>query len=161
MTLTTNDVDEGIEFCLTVYAPGAENNYDSYYGIEWSDGPVTSLEDADAFNGIVFNAYFDDPDSLTWYVYHGYLGEYDDNIVWTIDTDQSTWECDADTTDCVGFVCATRALEVEGFLTLPFADGSSFRAIYDSTGFTGVVYSGAMSLGLALAATAGAALTRM
>jgi hypothetical protein len=109
----------------------------------------------------VFNAYFDDPDSfVTWYVYHGWYGD-EDTYVWTIDTDQSTWECYDDTTDCAGFVCATRALEVEGFFTLPFADGSSFRAIYDSTSFTGVVYSGAMSLGLALAATAGAALTLM
>jgi len=57
LTLTTNDVADGIEFCLTVYAPGAEENTDSFYGIEWSDGPVTSLESADAYNGFVFNAY--------------------------------------------------------------------------------------------------------
>jgi len=98
---------------------------------------------------------------MAYYIYNGYHGDdADDN--WTVDTEATSWECDADTTDCVGTLCATRALEVEGYYTLPFAEGTNFRAVWYNDGaglFSGVVYSGAMSLGLALAATAGAALT--
>ena len=85
------------------------------------------------------------------------MGNYDDDEdVWTIDVAKTTWTCD---TDCVGLLCATRPLEVEGFFPVPFPEGTNIRAIYDSETFGGVVYLGATSLGLALAATAGAALT--
>ena len=97
-----------------------------------------------------------------WYYYvrHGRFGDYDDaGDVWTIDVAKTTYTCDADTDDCVGLLCATRALEVENYFPLPFPEGANIRAIYDSETFEGMVYLGATSLGLALAATAGAALT--
>jgi hypothetical protein len=155
MSLTTTQVDDEIEFCFTVEAPGADGCDDNYFGVEYTDGPVTSLKSAD-FNGMLFNIY--DDEGWVYGVYHGYHGDYD-NELWTIDTEVTSWECDTETTDCVGLFCATRALEVDGLFTLPFAEGTNFRAVYKTTSFQGVVYSGAMSLGLALAATAGAALT--
>jgi len=56
----------------------------------------------------------------------------------------------------------TRSLTAEtGDYDLPFADDTDFIAYYKFIAFEGVVYSGAMSLGLALFSAAGAALTLM
>jgi len=47
----------------------------------------------------------------------------------------------------------------DGYFDLPFVSGTEFVAYWSSGAFTGVEYSGAMSLGLALHSAAGAALT--
>ena len=155
LTTTLADGDDEIEFCFTVEATGTAAGDYAYLGVEYTDGPVTSLKSAD-YNGLVFYIY-DDSGSWGYDVDYGYHA--DDADAWTIDTDVTVWECD-EAGDCVGLFCATRALEVDGFYTLPFDEGTNFRAVFSTeSGFDGVVYSGAMSLGLALAATAGAALT--
>ena len=43
LSLEITEVEAGMEFCLTVEAPGAAVEYYSYFGIEWTNGPVTSL----------------------------------------------------------------------------------------------------------------------
>jgi len=129
-----------------------------YFGLEWTDGVAYVDEETSEVNAFVINVY-EMSSAWDFYMYHGYDGDFDDGATWTVDEENATWDCDAESGECEGFICATRALEQEGYFTLPFADGSEFRAIFDSTSFMGVVYSGAMSLGLALAATAGAALT--
>ena len=54
----------------------------------------------------------------------------------------------------------TRSTTVLGSdFELPFAEGTEFIANFDMGEFTGLVYTGAMSLGLALFSAAGAALT--
>jgi len=57
----------------------------------------------------------------------------------------------------------TRSLTAaeEGDFDLPFLANTDFIAYYDFIDFQGIVYSGAMSLGLALFSAAGAALTLM
>jgi len=61
--------------------------------------------------------------------------------------------------DCAGTICASRATVEDGYFDLPFVSGTEFVAYWSSGAFTGVEYSGAMSLGLALLSAAGAALT--
>ena len=43
LTTTLADGDDEIEFCFTVEAPGFDSNDTGYFGVEYTDGPVTSL----------------------------------------------------------------------------------------------------------------------
>jgi len=58
MSLTTTLADgaDEIEFCYTVEATGTAAGDYAYLGLEYTDGPVTSLKSAD-YNGLVFYVY--------------------------------------------------------------------------------------------------------
>ena len=130
MSLTTEEVDgTDIEFCLTVTAPEGNANPDTYFGLEWTDGVAYVDEETSEVNAFVINVY-DTDDAGTWayYMYHGYDGTFDDGETWTVDEENASWTCDADSGECEGYFCATRALEQADYFTLPFADGTEFVA---------------------------------
>jgi len=130
-------------------------------GVEYADG-----DDTDAV--VVVGLYAES--AWTWTVHdditeavteYATAGDGTASTVWTLDDDNTDFAC-TDGEVCSGEICVIRALEAEeGDYDLPFADGTDFIAYFDFIAFSGIVYSGAMSLGLALFSAAGAALTLM
>jgi len=99
LSLTTEEVDgTDIEFCLTVTAPEADGNDDTYFGLEWTDGVAYVDEETSEVNYFVINVY--DSDGWVYYMYHGYDGDYDDGETWTVDEANASWDCDADSGEC-------------------------------------------------------------
>ena len=163
LTLTTYDDGTDITFCFTpTDAEWIEENDVIALGVAWTDGVEYVAADDTETDAVVFYGEYASS-AWTWYIYDSLsdmIGSGDESTVWTesADTDFSCTDGEV----CTGAICVQRALEAaDGEFELPFASGTNFIAYYDFINFIGVVYSGAMSLGLALFSAAGAALTLM
>ena len=165
-TTETTDADDNdiIVFCFTVEDDAWTEAEDitAVFGVAWTDGEeYVDADTTDTDAVVILGAYADS--AWTWYVYDDIDTAADDGTVssvWAEYEDDSDWSLtDGDAVS--GTICVSRDLEEADEFDLPFADGSEFIAYYEFIAFQGVVYSGAMSLGLALASAAGAALALM
>jgi hypothetical protein len=133
--------------------------------VAWTDG-VEYAEGDDTDAVVVVGLYAES--AWTWTVHdditeavaeYATAGSGTASSGWTLDDTNTDFAC-TNTEHCTGEICVTRALVAEETdYDLPFADGTDFIAYFDFIAFSGIVYSGAMSLGLALFSAAGAALT--
>ena len=139
-------------------APSFDSDTEQYaeFTVEWTDGAEYYADTMEVDKLMFFGEYAASEWSFT--VHDDYGG--DPSTVWTAADSETPLACDADGL-CAGDLCATRALVASGEFDLPFKDVTDFTAIFDLGDFEGMVnvYSGAMSLGLVILSTAGAALT--
>jgi len=166
LTLETHQLSDETTttFCFDVdlFDWDGEAEY-TLFGVAWTNGEGYS-DDAE-LNGLIARGTVDSG-AWTWVMY--------DDIATAVaaetDTESAAWsftdwspinrdfECCCGG-ECGGTICATRDLVEDGYFDLPFVSGTEFVAYWSAGAFTGVEYSGAMSLGLALLSAAGAVLT--
>jgi len=161
---TVSDDDSTIMFC---FEPGIGTNTwteaddtNATFGVSWTNGEVYVDADTTTVDSVVvYGTYVDS--TWGWDVLDAPGGEGDSGV-WTEVTESTDFSCTGGGV-CTGSICVSRANgEVTDEFVLPFVDGTSFIAYYSFINYGyGVVYSGAMSLGLALASAAGASLALM
>jgi hypothetical protein len=166
LTLETHQPEDDVmTFCFDVNLDDWDTEAEyQLYGVAWTNGEGYS-EDAE-LNGLIARG-TEDSGVWTWVMYDdiatAVAAEADtESDVWSyVDwspTPFTEYACCCGS-DCYGTICAQRATVEDGYFDLPFVSGTEFVAYWSSGAFTGVEYSGAMSLGLALLSAAGAALT--
>jgi len=170
LTLNTSDDGTDITFCFepTDDTWDEDTNTAAIFGVAWTDG--VEYEDGDDTDAVVVYGLYSES-AWTWTVFDDIdeaVAERNESdagtqsTVWELDDENTDWACTDDDV-CSGEICVIRSLDAEedDDYDLPFADGSEFIAYFEFIAFSGIVYSGAMSLGLALFSAAGAALTLM
>ena len=142
------------------------------FGFLWTDGEEWLDDGNDVTDGVFVKGLYDDEADLwEWFVHDSEDDTSDGadalSAVWAEYTEEDTltdWTSVIVGDHVRGTFCVYRSLLAteEGDLDLPFKEGTDFISYYEFVSeFWEVVYGGSMSLGLALASAAGAALALM